>query len=291
MTDDYLGPINNTGDEETKSDSTANVGTEPLVSPVLSGSAETAETTESTWGSPTYAAPEIKEEPSFFEKKEETVSTTVSTTPPSSIGPQPPIPPAPSAPAFGATQSTTPLNSPQPQAPIPPQQAAPQAPVPPVQQPMPQQNVVPPVQQGAPFPQNQQAPPMGNPNQPYNTVQPNGPVQQGHMPVGQRMPYQNMGMDPRILEDIKRRNEQSFGKGVASIVCAVIAIFIFGLPLGIASLVLGITGYNGLPKGQYPNGAPMAESRSKIICIVGIIAGAIIIGIMFLSVIAVFSYL
>lgn len=88
-----------------------------------------------------------------------------------------------------------------------------------------------------------------------------------------------MSMDPRILADIKSRNDKAFGLGIGSIACAALSIvmdsFSGMLIFSIIALVLGLVGINSLPRGQYPNGAPMTATRSKVCCIVGAILGGL----------------
>lgn len=225
------------------------------------------------------------------------------TIPLSSAPPTASVPPVTPAPPISTVRPAPPIsNTP----PTPPTQKVEPTPVPP-QQPLYHQsagNQQPPQNyQGAPVPPQpapvQQAPtPPWSQNRPtsppanYQNQVPQMPPQQS--PYGAQPPmnpYQNpgyqtfqatppiMGMDPRILADIKSRNDKAFGLGIGSIVCAALSIVMDSFPgmliFSIIALVLGLVGINSLPRGQYPNGAPMTATRSKVCCIVGAILGGL----------------
>lgn len=320
MTDDYLGPITNDGDERKDSPEET-----PLVSPIFTSTEELVKTSEAKNDNTAPATSFSSTIEEIIEKPEEIVEVKpayvedpfspkpveltfdvdpTKSVPAPSISAQPPIGPQPSmqhiappvaAPRPPVASAPTPPITSQP-APVAPKVVAPSTPA---YQPAPTQPVAAtqyeapslqaPVQNSQPnignapqaAPTTYQAPPYnGTPQQPQpgygapQSPQPGyGAPQPGYNQGTPQQPVGYPGMDPRILADVKQRNSKAFGLGIAAVICAGINVFIWNLILPVLAIILGAVGYSSLPKGQYPNGAPMAEKRSKILSMIGIIAG------------------
>ena len=128
----------------------------------------------------------------------------------------------------------------------------------PVEQPMPINNNV----QGPVQPMNQ---PMGEPvpvpNQPMNNMgqpMPQQPVQPMGVPMGQPMPQQ-----------VPAKQKNAMGSAVGSIVCGVVAFFIFwwlslcGIGLGVSAIKLG--------KQQNNNGAFIVAIIGILVCVADVV--------------------